>query len=531
MPTDTDSDGPAPDELLLDADDALLVASRAAPHPTEDDGAPIIAARLGALTDQADLALPVGAERIDRFGGEVASVEHDQTARLPKPPRIRRIKWRAPKAVRKPLRDLDRSVQRLIERFAATPRRRQQTAAASALALNAVVLGLLAIFGRVHIFVPNRPAESISVVYVDLPASPPIPELRDPEVVPEPEPVVEPEIIQEPEPEPVVEPEPAPPIPEPEEPEPQPEPEPEPEPEPAPLDLTPEPIFAPPSEVEDAPLIPEAEPEAPPAAPIEEELPGEIVVDGEQSPEEEASPLTTPEPEARQAASEEDAGEEDDDDAAEGAGERAAGEEETREQAPALAETPKPAAPSGDDAFDEEPVFNGRRMALPPVDLPKGDTSAVPGTSGVVAIFCPDEFKDKEKVAECAGRPEIRSGWRPGASGEDFSKAAELLRQQNEAGRANSGPSIASPSAGRFDEAIIARDLLRRRGEGLGDSAGRAAREEGGERDPASGTRPDIGPGEYQPPSLTNDRSVLDRRDEERLKKALEEAEKAKEPE
>jgi hypothetical protein len=430
-----------------------------------------------------------------------------RSERLPFPPRTRRFRVDVPKPLRKPIRALDRDVARLIERLAATPKRRQRAAIAGALAVNVAILALLAIYGRVRIFVPNKPADSISVVFVDLPVDPPDIELRDPEIAEEPEPVIEPEIAP-------------PPLPEPpaaeREPEPEPDASPEPEPEPV-IDLTPEPPFAPPSEIEEAPLIPEAEPE--PSPTVEEPLPGDIAVEGEQAPAEEAPPLVSVEPQAREAEAQVEAQDEEEEET-QGAGEIAA-------DAPSDLPAPSPEPTlSGDDAFDEDPVFGGSRLALPPVDLPQGERSATPGTSGIVAIYCPKEFKDAEKIAECAGRPEIRSGWRPGASGEDFSKAAAILKDRRKHGDFSGDATTFGPE--------IARQLEeRRRLEELEDV--RKSQKDihdlgvkGG--DPAAGTRPDFGRDGPESGWTRREDPLVDRKDVEKLREELEEAEKKKSP-
>jgi len=178
-------------------------------------------------------------------------------------------------------------------------------------------------------------------------------------------------------------------------------------------------------------------------------------------------------------------------------------------------------APAGDDMFDEEPVFTGRRFALPPVDLPKGDASAAPGTSGVVAIYCPEEFTDKEKIAECAGRPEIRSGWRPGSSGEDFSKAAAILKERRKHGDF-------SDDAVTFGPEIARQIEQRRRVEDLEDF--RKDQNLGDVNiadDPAAGTRPQLIDPISQPSWTRRDDSLVDKKDVEKLRRDLEEAEKA----
>lgn len=451
---------------------------------------------------------------------EFVDVAFERAARLPFPPRTKGVVERAlPERVTRELQRADRDIARLAADLGETPQRRRRASLIGSLLLNTAMLALLAIYGRVHIFVPNKPAESISIVYVDLPPAA-VPDLRDPEVAPEPEPepepVPEPEVLPEPEPQPT---------PEPEQPvEPEPEPEPEPQPEPPPLDLTPEPDFTRPAEIEDAPFIPD-EP-APAAAPEVEDRPGDIVVDGEQTPADEADPLLTVEPEARRARAEEDAGDETEEDREDGAGERAAGEEESREQAPAAeTRTPEPAKPTGDDLFDEEPVFSGRRFTLPQVDLPTGDTPARPGSSGVMAIFCPEEFKDKEKAAECAGRTEIRSGWRPGASGEDFSKAASILRQKRESGDFSGddvryGTDLARAANQRARDADI-EDFRKGQSQDLGKT--------GLAPEPA-GTAVNIGATGAEPSWTRRDDPLADKKEIERLRKELEEAERRANP-
>ncbi|HBS32922.1 MAG TPA: hypothetical protein DEA40_14495, partial [Parvularcula sp.] len=283
--------------------------------------------------------------------------------------------------------------------------------------------------------------------------------------------------------------------------------------------------FTRPSDIENAPLIPD-EPAPAATAPEQEERPGDIVVEGEQAPAADADPLLSVEPEAREARAGKDAGDEQDEDE-KGAGERAAGALEQREQAP-LAETraPEPAKTAGDDSFDEAPVFSGRRFTLPQVDLPKGDTPAKPGSSGVMAIFCPEEFEDKEKAAECAGRTEIRSGWRPGASGEDFSKAAAILRSKREDGDFSGddvryGTDLARAANDRARQQDL--EDFRRGQAGATANAGIAP-------DPGSASRPDlIGPG-AEPSWTRRDDPLVDEKDVEKLRRELEEAEERNNP-
>lgn len=438
--------------------------------------------------------------------------------RLPYPPRRRRLTARAPRSLRKAIRSIDRQAVRFVERAAATPKRRNTNAIVGAVLLNIAMLAVLAVYGRVRIYVPNKPAESISIVYVDLPTQLPTVDLRDPDIAPEPEPepIEEPELIPEPEPKPVPEPAPA------TEPEPEPDKKPEPEPEPV-IDLTPDPEFARPSEIENAPFIPDLAPEK--AQPtLAEPSPGDIVVEGEQAPADSEQPLVSVEPEARQAEAEEDAGEEEDEDAQTGAGDVASGAGDKRESQSVAETPPEPAEKpkTGDDMFDEEPVFSGRRFVLPQVELPKGDSSAVPGTSGVVAIYCPEEFKDREKIAECAGRPEIRSGWRPGASGEDFSRAAAVLKDRARHGDFSNDATTFGPEIARqIEQRQRIEDLEDfRKGQNLGGS--------GIADDPAAGSRPNLEAPIADPSWTKRNDPLVDNKDVEKLKRELEEAERKK---
>ncbi len=65
-----------------------------------------------------------------------------------------------------------------------------------------------------------------------------------------------------------------------------------------------------------------------------------------------------------------------------------------------------------------------KQRSLPAVNLPQANAG---GSSGVTAIFCPDVFDNDDKVQECAGRPEIRSGWQPG--NEDWSEVIDSLQR------------------------------------------------------------------------------------------------------
>jgi hypothetical protein len=350
---------------------------------------------------------------------------------------------------------------------------------------------------------------------VDLPTLAPVPQLRDPEKAPEPveapEPNVEPEPAPQPEPEPDPVPEPAP-EPEPTKAEPEPAPPVE-QPDPAPQpDLTLREEFAAPAETPAPPSLPEPPAAAAPEGPIA----GDLSVGGEQTPAREAPPLTTPEkatpspqpgPDARTAAE---------------TGPKKKEEEAGDDPAPAIVAKPKPA--TGDDAFDQAPAYATPRFSLPKVDLPQG-AKAAPGTSGVVAVFCPEEFKNKDKAAECAGRTDIRSGWRPGASGEDFSKAAKVLQQRRQEGDFSGdgvtyGPAIAREA----DEARRRRDLEDfRKSQGSVNDLGTNQTQ-----DPAAATRPNIGPADFEPSWTKREDPLVDQKDVDKLKRDLEQAEKDK---
>jgi hypothetical protein len=264
------------------------------------------------------------------------------------------------------------------------------------------------------------------------------------------------------------------------------------------LNLELEPQFAPPADAPE-PLIPDPAPAAEDdlSLPEPEEAPLAPVEDAEQ-------PLITVEEEAAQEPGlEEVLG----DDQTEGEDETLASEQiEEPEAEPEFAETPE--APSGDDMFDEEPVFGRRtflapQVALPQVDLsgtplPEGAAALLPGDSGVVAILCPEQFTNEDKQAECAGRRQIRSGWRPGASGEDWSRATELLKRDRE--RGISGPTAGPAFETRRDaidygQVESLRDF-RRNDAGVNNlpDAGDDNLNRGVE-----GNRPAIGPKEFEP--------------------------------
>lgn len=439
------------------------------------------------------------------------------------------------RALRRALRDFTRRSDAFLDYLSVDHARRRRASIILAVAVNIILYTALAVFGRFEIWIPAAPRDSISVTLVETPAEPVFPELRDPERAPEPEPEPEPEIIEEPE----IEPEPAPtpaakpepelaPEPETETEAPPPEPEPEVEPEPT-IDLTPEPEFAPPAEDELAPFI--AEPEPAPSEEIvlpEPEAPSPAIeaAPEEQAPAEDAPPLVEP-PAPEPSPSELEATSTGEDQASE------EDEEETADPDARTVEEPLPPvaeeAPSGDDAFDQEPTFGRPRMPLPSVDLPEGQAAAQPGQSGVVAIFCPEEFKDKDKAAECAGRTEIRSGWRPGVGREDWSEAVRLLKKDRAAGRVGTDPSaIYGPKAGgAINDAEAVRELkdFRRSVDAINDPAGANS----GNLDDTFG-RPDIGPDDFEPSWTLKEDPNVTQQDLKRLERELEEAERARQP-
>jgi hypothetical protein len=406
----------------------------------------------------------------------------------------------------------DRASAQFLDHIAVDDRRRRTTAIFIAIAINLFVLTMLAVFGRVTILFPNAPTGTISVTLVEMQLQD-LPELRDPaimpepELEPEPEPEPEPEIVEELEPDPEPEPDP---VPEPELPaEPEPEPETVEEEAELELNLDLEPELAPPAEAPE-PLIID-----PVRAANDDQTrprPEEDVV--EQAPADDApDPLISVEPEQNPAPGLEDlVGVED----AKGEdGDKDEGEDEKEEDAP----------PQNDDIFDVEPSFSGRRFVRPLVQLPLGAAPIAPGTSGFVAIFCPEEFSDEDKAKECAGRRELRSGWRPGDSGEDWSRATELLKGSRS--RGEFGPSR-GPVADRIRRQ---RDL--QRVDDLNDfrrsvddvnnlpDAGDDNLMRGVE-----GNRPDIGPPAFEPGWTRRDKNELSEKELEAFRKALEEAEK-----
>lgn len=108
-------------------------------------------------------------------------------------------------------------------------------------------------------------------------------------------------------------------------------------------------------------------------------------------------------------------------------------EPELRESAPVdpppLAPEPSPEPEPENlppaEPFIPEPVPAAPVQAAPQIDL--AERGAAGGPSGITAIYCPDEFDDPDKAAECAGRPEILSGWK--YEDEDWSDMAAALRR------------------------------------------------------------------------------------------------------
>jgi outer membrane biosynthesis protein TonB len=409
-------------------------------------------------------------------------------------PRFRiSLPQKTPAPVRKALAAFEGRSARFLDWLSVDAERRRRASVVLAIALNLILMTTLAVYGTVKIWIPSAPGESMQVVMIDLA---PLPELRDPELKPEPEavkPPPEPEIVKEPppEPEPAVEPEPEP------EPERAREPEIEPEPEPAPiLDLTPEPDFSPPEEE--------------PAAVVTQEAPaldeGQLSVgdrtqeDAPQTPAEEAPPLIS----------------------APSADDLAEQERKKKEEEEAAAAAAPP--PQGDDMFDEAPVLARPRLPLPAIDLPEGTASAAPGQSGVVAIFCNEQFRDKDKAAECAGRTDLRSGWRPGASGEKWDEAIRLLREGRARGEDGPDPRYDPNFAVRAEELKSVDDLTDFR---KSQDAVNAPQNQ----EPSilhEGDRPAIGGKAFEPSWTLKDDPDVSAKDAEKLKQELEESEKNK---
>jgi len=480
------------------------------------------------------------------FGGMTGETDQEKAENKPASPRgglaLRRARYWA----RKAYRPWGRISARFLDYLAAKERRQNVASIVLAVAINIMVLTLLSTFARVRIFIPNAPSDTIQLTLVeplpfDLPLRDPEldpePEVQEPEVVEEPEPEPEPEIVEEeeitPEPDPVPEPPQeaeAQPEPEPEivrEPEPEPEPvepevveEPEPEPEPQ-LDLDVSPQLAP-EAIAPEPLIAE---EPTPAEPEEFTLEQPEPVEDEQLLAEEApEPLVSVEPEEERQPGVDDILGEDEaqgEDEAEAPAEEE--EEEPEEEAPADAPV---AEVTGDDMFDQEPSLSSRRFVLPQVALPSFDnlpagaasdgTAVLPTDSGVVAIFCPEQFDDEDKQKECAGRREIRSGWRPGDSGENWDRAVELLKQNR--ARGATGPSygpVADTLARRreADRVIEMRNSTVAAPGAVGDNV----------TSTLEANRPDIGPKSFEPNWTVRDTPEgISEKDLEELRRSVE---------
>ncbi|MBI1366950.1 MAG: hypothetical protein GC153_13465 [Alphaproteobacteria bacterium] len=401
----------------------------------------------------------------------------------------------------RPFRPIDAARRRFLEYLSVDMKRRRRSSTALSIALNIVFFTLLTIFGRFEIWIPSTPGDFINVTMVTLP---PAPEPPAPKVIPEPEPEpvekpkLKPEPVPAPKPKPKEAPKPAPPKPEPEKTKPL-------------IDLTPKPVFAPPADEIAAPTT--GAPAAPAAAP--EPLEIRPAPAAAQSPTETERPLSEPEPQPDIASGLDVAPDIKDEKQADAA----AGEEEAQKKK-------APPAPSGDDQFDANPFGpSPSRLALPKVDLPEGEKSDGGGKSGVVAIFCPEQFKNKDKAAECAGRTQILSGWKPGSSGEDWSQAISVLKAERAAGK--TGPDL---------DKVVGPDVARRM---LDDQRARAL------EDPRRGLadspavpsdsnltggwgRPDIGPKPLQPNWTLREDPLVTDKDVRKLGKALDAANAAK---
>ena len=315
--------------------------------------------------------------------------------------------------------------------------------------INLVVLTSLTIFGEIRIFAAAPRVIDISLssapVAITIVSPPeveeaPEPEPEEPEEEPEPEPEEDVTPIEEPEPEVAQTPKP-----EAEQPEPEPATEPEEEPAeesaPAPeirIDLNRDPAFAP--EAQDpAPFIPD---------------PIEIVRDQptsagddprERTADEDAFDLLDDE----QRKDEQDAGldeivgadTDDGEDQAEAESEKDDAQDDGEVQPDSGWKPPLRADSANDNRFDSNTRFYRRGARLPPLSLPQsGDVAADPGSAGSVAILCPEHFSDDDKAKECAGRREILSGWRPGDSDEDWSRATALIGEARS--RGDVGPDL-----------------------------------------------------------------------------------------
>ncbi|HXI88078.1 MAG TPA: hypothetical protein VNH64_11500, partial [Parvularculaceae bacterium] len=275
------------------------------------------------------------------------------------------------------------------------------------------------------------------------------------------------------------------------------------------IDLIPKPAFAPPRDENEAPTVGEAQAPAPQpeeslAPPAPEPAQSEKLAVEQQSPSAAKAGLDVA-PEAQN----------------EKKAEVAAGEEN-----PEKKKKEGEAAASGDDQFDSNPFGpSPSRMALPAVDLPEGVKEQGGGKSGVVAIFCPEQFKNKDKAAECAGRTQILSGWKPGSSGEDWSKAIALLKADRAAGKSGSDiEKVVGPEAAR-------RIKDAENVKGLTDFRRNADKTPGAPNEDnltAGWGRPNIGPQPFNPNWTLRDDPLVTNKDVSKLGKDLDAANAAK---
>ncbi|MEQ1931653.1 MAG: hypothetical protein ABL957_14145, partial [Parvularculaceae bacterium] len=129
--------------------------------------------------------------------------------------------------------------------------------------------------------------------------------------------------------------------------------------------------------------------------------------------------------------------------------------------------------------------------------------------------------------AECAGRTEIKSGWRPGVGREDWAEAVRLLKKDRAAGRAGVAPSdVYGAEVGGAIEDAAAVDALKdfRKSQ---DPVNNQAADGSANLNRTLG-QPDIGPKAVEPGWTLRDDPLVSRDEAEKLRKALEEAEKKK---
>lgn len=434
---------------------------------------------------------------------------------------------KAPRAVTRAVKPGRTALATFLERLSTTPRRRARTSFALAFALNFVVFALLGLYGAVTIWIPATPGTTQVVMIDATPLAAPFPDLRDELATPVKPDIKEPEVVEKPKIEPAPEPKPAPD----EKAEKPPEPDLSLEPLPArerpPLKLDLEPKFARPEDV--APSIPEPDIPAPVAEPDLSVAP-KPADRGAQTPAETPEPLVEPgaqkaEDAAAEALKQADAKRLADEEAARKAAELKA-ETDAAAKAPAL-------APQGDDAFDEAPTL-GPKAAVPKIELPPGASPGAPGSSGVVAIYCPKQFKtNKDKAEECAGRTEIRSGWRPGKSGEDWSKAVELLKKERAAGKFGDDQTVkfTTPGLRKLEGDLKARDAapaIIPHGPSPSPIAGGTIATPGGDSLNGSFSGAGAVGGGVGPPSVRTDHGPVSQKEIRKLEKALDDAEKAK---